>query len=171
MEQPTSGYRVAVLPERCAWLGHLMTGASIRLLMAPGFRHMCHASLDWVTLDDPQKVAHKHQEISRLATTKHDVPSFLYTVCACQFGSLRAYSQCNAGSGCAIQIRQEQSPLVEQGMHEPLEIYKPRASFAWCYLIRLIFSPNPIRQRTSHIALPPCTLPASRHVGDTRAHP
>ena len=65
----------------------------------------------------------------------------------------------------------EQSPLVEQGMHEPLEIYKPRASFAWCYLIRLIFSPNPIRQRTSHIALPPCTLPASRHVGDTRAHP
>ena len=77
---------------------------------------MCQASLDWVTLDDPQKVAHKHQEISRLATTKHDVSELLIH---CVRVSVRLSTCiCNAMQEVvgAIQIRQGRKPSRAAGM-------------------------------------------------------
>ena len=62
--------RVAVLAERSEWFEHFMTGVCTRVLQARGKHFKGHTSLAWVTLDDPQKVVRKKQEVMRLATTK-----------------------------------------------------------------------------------------------------
>ena len=61
-------YWGAVLARAGDCFGHFMTGDWVQVRVAPNLSHTCHASLAWVTLDDPQKVVRKKQEVMRLAT-------------------------------------------------------------------------------------------------------
>jgi hypothetical protein len=122
-------------------------------------------------MDDPQKLPARTKRSGDLRLPNIMFPSIFHTACVCQVGSLSAFAMQEVVAWRNPNKAGNKALLCRR--HEPLKIYKRRASFA-CVACATCFASSfpPIRSANAHRALLAlCLQPGRRHVADAFTPP